>query len=270
MTEEQKEPRTKLHVFRVRARGEADFYDPQTDVRKLLPYISIMVVEDLKKVYENDAQAQYDLSYLWNCINVFRIRVSEDTTPLTDQMLRFMEAIRQVNPEILHKFTTSIFVMLTVVYAVYQRRDIMVDGPGQAQMLATARLADFMSLVPSDVASSLHRTLKDNAMFKEQIVSVDPRSTAQVARNGEIVDTWNNLKERAKLFIQAEGDMSWEGIAEACDQVFVALAPKLDNQSKAALCLAYPDYKYPTQCEFDEEDGKAESTDASGETAPTA
>ena len=272
MSEEQKEPRTKLHVFRVRTRGEADFYDPQTDVRKLLPYIGLMVVEDLRKAYEGDQEAQYDLSYLWNCINVFRIRVSEDTTPLTEQMLRFVEAIRQVNPEIMAKFTTSVFIMLTVVYAVYQRRDIMIDGPGQAQMLATARLADFMSLVPSDVAAQIHLQLGKNEVFKEKIVSVDPRSTAQVSKDGKIVETWNNLKERARLFIQAEGDLSWEGIAEACDQAFLALAPKLDNQTKAALCLAYPDYKFPTQCEFDDEESAAATTesDPKGENPPTA
>ena len=113
--EEPKEARTKLHIFRVRARGEADFYDPQTDIRKLLPYIGIMVIEDLKVAYKDDPRAQFDLSYLWNCLNVFRIRVSEDNTPLTEQMLRFVEAINQVTPEILHQFTTSVFVMLTVV-----------------------------------------------------------------------------------------------------------------------------------------------------------
>ena len=55
--EENKEPRTKLHVFRVRARGEADFYDPQTDIRKLLPYIGIMTIEDLKVAYKDDPMA---------------------------------------------------------------------------------------------------------------------------------------------------------------------------------------------------------------------
>ena len=49
--EQPKEARPKLHIFRVRARGEADFYDPQTDIRKLLPYIGIMVIEDLKVAY---------------------------------------------------------------------------------------------------------------------------------------------------------------------------------------------------------------------------
>ena len=267
MSEEQKEPRTKLHVFRVRARGESDFYDPQTDVRKLLPYIGLMVIEDLRKAYGENPEAQYALSYLWNCVNVFRIRVSEDPTPLNDQMLRFIEAISQVPEEILHKFTTSIFIMLTVVYAVYQRRDIMIDGPGQAQMLATARLADFMALMPSDVRALIHLHLGKDPMFKEQIVSVDPRSTAKVVKDGKEVATWTNLKERARLFIQAEGDTSWEGIAEACDQAFTALAPELTNKEKAALCLAYPDYKFTTQCEFDD-DGEEDNTP--GKDSPTA
>lgn len=255
MTEKEEQPkevRTKLHIFRVRARGEADFYDPQTDIRKLLPYIGIMVIEDLKVVYKDDARAQFDLSYLWNCLNVFRIRVSEDNTPLTEQMLRFVEAINQVNPEILHQFTTSVFVMFTVVYAVYQRRDIQIDGPGQAQMLATARLADFMELLPPEFAEKLHKYVQSNPMFKEQIKSVDPRSSAQVAKDGKVVDVFHNLKERARLFLPADGDQSWEALAEACDQCFQMLPEDAPVQTKAALCLAYPDYKYPTQCEFDE------------------
>ena len=43
-----------------------------------------------------------------------------------------------------------------------------------------------------------------------------------------------------------------EALAEACDQCFQMLPEDAPVQTKAALCLAYPDYKYPTQCEFDE------------------
>jgi hypothetical protein len=88
-----------------------------------------------------------------------------------------------------------------------------------------------------------------------------------VVKDGKEVATWTNLKERARLFIQAEGDTSWEGIAEACDQAFTALAPKLTNKEKAALCLAYPDYKFTTQCEFDD-DGEEDNTP--GKDSPTA
>ena len=257
--EENKEPRTKLHVFRVRARGEADFYDPQTDIRKLLPYIGIMTIEDLKVAYKDDPMAQFDLSYLWNCLNVFRIRVSEDPTPLVEQMDRFIQAISQVNPVILNKFAVGVLVMQFVVYAVYQRRDIQIDGPGQANMLATARLADFMQLLEPAFAEYLKTTAKGSPMFREAIVSVDPTSSAEVRKDAELVKTFHNLKERARMFLPADGDKSWEALAEACDQAFDVLGDKLTVQDKAALCLAYPDYKYPTQCEFDEDDDKGKA-----------
>ena len=256
MTEQDqpKEPRTKLHIFRVRSRGEADFFDPQTDIRKLLPYIGLMVVDDMKVAYKDDPMAQYEISYLWNCLNVFRIRISEDPTPLAEQMLKFVEAINQLRPEMLGEFTTGIFVMLTVVYAVYQRRDIQIDGPGQAQMLATARLADFLQMLPPEIAEKLHKSVKDNPTFQEKVVSVDSTSNAEVAKNGKVVDVFTNLKERARLFLSADGDKSWEALAEACDQCFNALPPDAPVQTKASLCLAYPDYRFPTQCEFDETD----------------
>lgn len=268
MTEQEqpKEPRTKLHIFRVRSRGEADFFDPQTDIRKLLPYIGLMVVDDMRVAYKDDPVAQYDISYLWNCLNVFRIRISEDPTPLSEQMLKFIEAITEVHSHILHQFTTSVFVMLTVVYAVYQRRDIQIDGPGQAQMLTTARLADFMQMLPKEIAEKLHEIVKDNPMLQEKIVSVDPTSNAEVAKNGEVVGVFTNLKERARLFLPADGDQSWEALAEACDQCFNALPENAPVQTKAALCLAYPDYRFPTQCEFDETD----ESDTSREATPPA
>ena len=255
MTEQEEQPkeaRTKLHIFRVRARGEADFYDPQTDIRKLLPYIGLMVIDDMKVAYKDDPMAQYSISYLWNCLNVFRIRISEDNTPLAEQMLRFVEAINQVPQNIFSRFTTSVFVMLTTVYALYQRRDIQIDGPGQAQMLATARLADFMSMLPQECAEKLHSCVKANPAFQEKFVSVDQTSNAEVAKDGKVVDMFTNLKERARLFLPADGDQSWEALAEACDQCFQMLPADAPVQTKAALCLAYPDYKYPTQCEFDE------------------
>lgn len=268
MTEQDqpKEPRTKLHVFRIRARGEADFYDPQTDIRKLLPYIGLMVTDDMKVAYKDDARAQYDISYLWNCLNVFRIRISEDPTPLAEQMLKFVEAINEVRPDILHQFTTSVFVMFTVVYAVYQRRDIQIDGPGQAQMLATARLADFMQMLPKECAEKLHKCVQANPALQEKIVSVDQTSNANVAKDGKVIDTFTNLKERARMFISFDGDGSWEALAEACDQCFQALPDDAPVQTKVALCLAYPDYRFPTQCEFDETD----ENNASRETTPSA
>lgn len=264
--EQPNEPKTKLHIFRVRTRGEADFYDPQTDVRKLLPYISLMVVDDMKVAYKDDVLAQYDISYLWNCLNVFRIRVSEDPTPLAEQMLKFVEAINQVRPEILCRFTISVFTMFTVVYALYQRRDIQIDGPGQAQMLATARLADFMGMLPQECAEKLYGCVKANPAFKEAFVSVDPTSNAEVAKNGKVVEVFHNLKERARLYLSADGDQSWEALAEACDQCFQALPEDAPVQTKAALCLAYPDYRFPTQCEFDETD----EDNASRQDPPTA
>lgn len=252
---------TRIHFARQRVRGEADFYDAQADMRTVFPEAALMVIDDMKYLYKEDADATKALSYLQNCVNVFRIRVGEDPTPLEELVDGFMKAVAAVPPRIFAQFASGVFVMQTVVYGMFQRRDSQVDGPGHYQMLTTARLLDLLRLIPKPLADAIHAELRANNVFKEAVVSVDQTSKADILKEGEIVGSYDHLKERASRFLEADGDTSWEGMAKACDEFFQAEGENLAVPDKVALTLAYPTYEFPIQCEMevdDDAEGKAE------------
>lgn len=252
---------TRIHFARQRVRGEADFYDAQADMRTVFPAAALMVIDDMKFLYKEDDEATKALSYLRNCVNVFRIRVGEDPTPLEELVDGFVKAIAKVPPRIFAQFVSGVFVMQSVVYGMFQRRDSQVDGPGHYQMLTTARLEDILRLIPHDLSDKIRETLRSQGAFKEAVVSVDQTSKADVIKEGETVGFYDHLKERAACFLEADGDTSWEGMAKACDEFFQSEGDKLSVPDKVAVTLAYPTYDFPVQCEMevdDDAEGKAE------------
>jgi len=248
---------TKFHFIRVRANNEPSFYDQQADIRCILPVLGKLVCDDLEAVHKGDSQWHNDISYLRNCLDVFAIRIDEDNTPLVEQMQEFIQAISKVNPQVFAQFSSGVFIMMSVVYGAMQRRDVKIDGKDQRKMLSVATLLDVMRFLPKNLVGQIFDTLEETGdLLHEAVVSVTNASVVDMVRDGDVVGTFDRLKEHAAMFINAEGDTSWNGLANACEEMFNAIPPDANLHDKVALALAYPTYKLPTQCEMPADDAE--------------
>jgi hypothetical protein len=244
---------TTLHFVRIRSKNEESFYDQQADIRCILPEAAKTVCDDLLTIHAGDPKWTHDLAYLKNCIEVFRIRVCEDPTQLIDQVPAFLRAIEKVDPLVFAQFSSGLFLMESMIYALFMRRDVKVDGEGEYRMLTTGSLVDLLRFIPENIRIPVIDTLRDHKGVRETVISVSQASCADLIGPTGFIERLEHLKERAGRFINATGDTSWEGLASACDEMFMS-ASDANVLDKAALALAYPVYEHSTQCEMTPDD----------------
>lgn len=254
MSEPTKE--TKFHFVRVRANDEPSFYDQQADIRCILPVLGKLVCDDLQAVHREDTRWVADIAYLRNCLDVFAIRIDEDNTPLVEQMQEFIQAISKVDTQVFAQFASGVFITLSVVYGAMQRRDVKIDGKDQRKMLSVATLLDVVRFLPKNLVQQIFDTLAETGdLLHEAVVSVTNDSVVDMVRDDDsLVCKFNRLKEHAALFINADGDTSWNGLAKACEDMYNAMPQDASLHDKVALALAYPTYNIPVQCEIPADD----------------
>lgn len=95
MTEETEE--TKLHFTRVRSKGDSSFYDPQSDIRVILPTVAKMTLDVLMQVNTDD-WLKKEFSYLAKCYAIYQIRLAEDSTNMVQQVVEFENAVQKASP----------------------------------------------------------------------------------------------------------------------------------------------------------------------------
>ena len=89
------EEQTKLHFTRVRSKGDSSFYDPQSDIRVILPTVAKMTLDVLMQVNTDD-WLKKEFSYLAKCYAIYQIRLMEDSTDMLTQVAEFEQAMNKV------------------------------------------------------------------------------------------------------------------------------------------------------------------------------
>lgn len=232
---------SKLHISRVRKRGEPDWFDPQTDVRKIIPTAMMETVDTLLLQCGDGSREEQDLLYLRQCIEIFRIRILEDPAHVSDQIGEFFFAIGKVCPQVRNAWFGGCMTVLMCVYALFCRRDSAVDRDELKNMLEYSRLCAMKDSLSDGTWTKVREELRNRGSLLVQN-KTDSSSCAMCVETGQMFE---GLKEVAARFINASGSQTWTDKAAACDEMFNAPGERGDMVN-LALALAYPDYDHPT------------------------
>ena len=162
---------TKLHFTRVRSKGDSSFYDPQSDIRVVLPTAAKMTLDVLMQVTKDD-WVKREFSYLAKCYAIYQIRLAEDSTNLVQQEVEFSQAIQKASPRAKMLWMHTMFILLNAVYGLFTRRDTKTDGAAIRGMLNTAQQAALLSVVSPEQATEIINK------FREQGELLTSTSTA--------------------------------------------------------------------------------------------
>lgn len=242
----------KLHIARIRKHGDPNWFDPYTDIRKIIPQVMITVAMKMEDCYEGKPEQQYVL-YIHNCIKVFQIRILEDKMPLTQQISEFFKALVSVPAAILNEWQSQVVSAMMCVYALFCRRDAVTDGDAMHSMLEYTRLALLKDSLSAETWAMVEKDLRSRGSL---LVSNNTTNTSSAVcqETGEVID---NLKQIACQFMLCSENRDWDYLAELFDKGFNDSREKTDTEAMA-LALACPTYKYPTlMVEMDEPDSKA-------------
>ena len=242
---------TKLHISRIRKRGEPDWFDAQTDIRKIIPRAFCESADALLDMHEPGDGLYEDFLYIRACIDVFRIRILEDDASVSQQIREFFDAIGSVNREAKETWLGFTFTTLTCVFALFCRRDSTVDREQLKSLMEYGRLCSLKDLLSDGTWKLVKDEIKNRTSLLEQR-RLDADAMALCLESGELVD---HIQVVASKFISASGDRSWNALAEACDKQFSTPGGK-STAERIALGLAYPTYKNPSlDLEMESEDG---------------
>ena len=231
-----------LHITRIRAKGEPDFYDPGADVRKVVPAVTNISINYLKMVYKEDPEAVSAFDYLYRCFKVFQIRLAEDVTPVCQQVKEYEDAVAKVDPKYWEVWRNTQQSLLVAVYALFVRRDIKVDDESMRRMFNYAHLAKWKDVLPEALFQQIRKELADQGLIDKLEQSHVADGMAVCAETGRVIQ---NIKSAAAVFIGGE-DMTWNEAGDACDREFTARCEKSDAKADelTVLALAYPTYEH--------------------------
>lgn len=231
---------TKLHFTRIRAKDEPVFFDPATDIRRLLPAVAKATLMNLQDAYENtDEQLLSDFLHLHKCFCIMQIRLAEDKMPCADQLTEFFDAINKVHPRSLFLWLQTMNVLLITLYGMFYRRDAKTDKTALNSMLDAAQFVGLSQFLSPATLEGLKEDLKAAGKLYQIPEVFDPHGKVVCDETGELME---NIKEMAGLFISHSGSGAWRDIAEACDKEFSNCDEDKDVRTMLALGLAYPDY----------------------------
>ncbi len=239
---ENDEPKTKLHFTRVRSKGDSTYYDPQTDIRAVLP-TAVKVTLDLLMQICRDDWVKKEFSYLARCYAVYQIRLAEDGEHLVKQQAEFQRAINKVSASTRFLWMENLFCVLNAIYGLFTRRDVKTDGAAIRGMLNTAQQSALLSLVSQEQADDIITKFQERGKLYAENPCINPNGVAVCEETDQVVE---NIKELAGVFISHEGPSDWNSLSEACDAYFMSdEGDQLDDKSKMAVALAYPSYEKP-------------------------
>jgi len=237
------EERTTLHFTRVKSRGDSTFYDPQSDIRVVLP-TAVKMTQDLLMQFVKDPTLKQEFSYLAKCYAIYQIRLVEDGTDMITQVREFEAAMEKVQPAIRAVWYETMFTLMNAVYGLFARRDAKTDGADIRGMLNTAEQAALVSVVSPEQATDIINKFRERGMLYAEDTKIDTNGYAVCVETDEVI---KNIKQLAHVFIDHQGSDDWNKLAEACDTCFDnPNTAALDDKTQIAIALAYPSYEHPT------------------------
>ena len=234
---------TKLHFTRIKSRGDSSFYDPQSDIRVVLP-TAVKMTQDLLMQVVPDMATKREFSYLAKCYAIYQIRLMEDRTDMLTQVAEFEQAMNKVKPSTRAIWYETLFTLMNAVYGLFSRRDAKTDGQDIRGMLNTAEQAALLSAVTPEQAADIKEQFRSKGMLYAESPNIDTNGYAVCVETEEVI---RNIKQLAHVFIDHSGSDKWNDLAAACDACFEnPETAKLDDKTQLAIALAYPSYEHPT------------------------
>lgn len=238
----------KFHVTRIRQAG-GEWYDPQTDIKRIIPDVLETVTSQMEELSSDNTEAK-QLAYLHECLRIFLLRITEDTTPLDSQLSEFLEALSVCPAQLLHKWLLQVGSALLCVFGLFSRRDSAVDNKAYDAMMGYTQISLLKNLLPAGVWGEIKEKAGNNDSVLNPLVQ-SRTVTGGEAFCFETQGILTNLKAIARRYMSCSGAPTWNELAEACDKAFMDGKQKSDME-QIALGLSYPTYKYPTmQLEVD-------------------
>lgn len=244
----------KLIFSRVRKRGEPDWLDPQTDIRRILPAVILNVLGGMEDKYGGRPDVLSDILYVHNCFRVFQIKIMEDPTPVDEQVDEFVKALAKVNKDVLCLIASDVVLAMLGIYSLFCRRDAVTDKESLHAMLEQARLIPYSRLLSPET----HNAVRSELAAKVPLLVQNKTNEDGIAvcmETGEVLD---HLKDIACGFMAISGNQTWEELSKACDKEFGSRP--MSDQVAIALALAFPTYERPTlmvEQEKEEQNGPA-------------
>jgi len=239
----------KLHIVRVRGRGDGTFYDPQADFRGILPNLAVLTLNDLEDSATDEETAKA-YKHLHQCFRIFQLRLLEDSTPLKEQIRLYEEAVKTVPLKLRQRWSLCLEQSMLALYALLMRRDQPMRGRDFKDLINTAGMLSLQKRLSTE-----HYRQVCTWLGEEGTDSTYPVSDESTAVCEETGDKLTRLRDIAARLVNADGAETWEEMAELCDQQFNAEG--LTDTENIALALAYPTYKHPTlRVEVEQEDGR--------------
>lgn len=227
-----------LHLSRVRSKGEPLFFDPQTDIRKLIPAMAKVAILSLQDQCK-DATLLNDFKYIHSCICVFQIRVLEDPTPIAEQIQKFFEAVNSVSQYAFNLWTQAMFGTMFSVYGLFCRRDAVADSEALRGIMEYSKLASYKDVLSPETYSRMEQELRLGGVITRQQNETQKVGAIKCHETKEVL---HNIQAIAHMFINCTGDTSWEALSAACDEAFMSGMPGTDTKTRIAVALAYPAY----------------------------
>lgn len=247
--------KTCFHFTRVRRKGDSTYYDPQSDIRLIFPNVMQMSMSYVLDKYQGTEYEQASL-HLYTCMRILQIRLEEDPLPMDAQLGEFLKAIGDVPKEVLNLWFGMVATSMTLVYALFMRRDAATDKQALASMLEYTRLSSYRDSLQQGTYEQM----------KKELQAASPLLVDNTTRDGLVVcpetgEELERVKDIARMFICVTGDKSWNALADACDEAFNSSRPKTKEQA-VALALAYPTYSHPClSVEDSGDDGSEDKAD---------
>ena len=252
----------RLTYTRIRKQGEPDWFDPNTDVRKLVPNVMLHAIDIVETIFEKEKKEYKDALYIQNCIRIFQLRVIEDTGSVTSQLKEFMEAVSKVDKGVFWLWCRLFLSGMACVYALFCRRDSATDKDMLNAMLDTMRVDSLSDMLSESTLTAIRNDLRASYLkLKDRVVG---GGSVVCNETGEYID---NVRDIACKAIADAGSMSWSDLSKACDYVFSTSGIISDTEA-ISVALAYPSYAYPTMTvvmEKNESSDKAEEPEKTGE-----
>ena len=236
------EEKTKLHFVRVRAKGNVEYYDPQMDIRALLPSATELVLDVLDQIAQ-DEQLKQEFKYLTKCFRIFQIKIREDDKDLVDIVNEYHRATCKVSARAMAQWSSTMMIMLSTMYGLFERRDCAADKDSTRGMLNTAKLSTLVSVLPAPIMEEVRAVYKQRQEVLDESFKPKYDGTIETAEKHVVV---TDVKKLACILVEYEGSDDWEDIAAACDSFYRSDKRKdLNDVGQLAVALAYPTYESP-------------------------
>lgn len=236
-----------LHFSRIRPLGLPNFMDPQADICTVTGRAISAVLADIQQASNKLNIPREDIQNLIGLLEVFSIRLRQDTVPLAQQMKQFAQAYNKLPTQLTALFMQLFGYSVFTQYALFMRRDARHDQKQTVKILPSVLVLtnSFAQATPqaleaydkcckSLVQDTLNVVTHNKSILNQMRVDAvtddgsvqfkNIKATAFKAVGGSITDTWQTLSQKCAHKLQQVDDTS---------------------QQAVALALAYPSYKYP-------------------------